>query len=392
MSTSSLSDPRYECGVCGGDFPGTAGARTCDEHFYCNECAVEAFHRAMNNMNEFPASCCARAPSGLPRAPFEDQLSDDFKLKYMLKLNEHNTPEAVRVYCANAQCAKHMQSEKFDDSDQRHTVARCECGMLTCVGCKDEWKPDHICAQTNPMTKPSWVPQYSSTCRTKQCPQCREWIELSEACNHMVCSSCHYSFCFVCLLNWRGFHEPAGCPPYGDPLAGYDSQGFELNERGLHVYTGRDRNGYNRRGVNVFGEVLDGATGDPEGEDEDEFAEFENWTEEQYRLRYERREQEEEERLEAEWRQREEERERYAAERLEAEWRQREEENEQEMARWDEDEWRQEQAENMYYQMEEAERQQERREQEEARAREEAEAVGTAFEALYGRGHVDQHE
>jgi hypothetical protein len=79
------------------------------------------------------------------------------------------------------------------------------------------------------------------------------WVEYKEACNHMTCCYCRYQFCFVCLKSWGGeglgFHEGAGCPAYGDPPSGYDNEGFEINDRGLHRDTGYNRAGLDRLGL-----------------------------------------------------------------------------------------------------------------------------------------------
>ena len=89
----------------------------------------------------------------------------------------------------------------------------------------------------------------------------------------MTCCYCRHDFCFVCLMPWDGApHDGDGCPSYGDPPAGYDSEGYELTVRGLHRDTGYDRQGLNRFGR----DRLDFARGrervghEPWSEDEDE--------------------------------------------------------------------------------------------------------------------------
>lgn len=83
------------------------------------------------------------------------------------------------------------------------------------------------------------LPEYTASCRTKQCPSCRFSMELKDACNHMECPSCPFEFCFVCLSEWDGPHK--GCPLYNDPDQGHDEEGFERSTRGLHVRTGINR-------------------------------------------------------------------------------------------------------------------------------------------------------
>jgi hypothetical protein len=93
-----------------------------------------------------------------------------FMDSYRLKLSWQYTPETIRVYCANAQCARYHHPRSFDNSDQHHTIVACDCGTTTCVGCKSEWKADHTCVQLTSTNRPAWVPEYSSNYRIKQCP------------------------------------------------------------------------------------------------------------------------------------------------------------------------------------------------------------------------------
>jgi hypothetical protein len=276
MSLDTSETPKYECDVCGNEFSDSAGVLACVEHFYCNDCATEVFHRSLKDNNEFPASCCARSRHGLPPSLFEDLLGKEFIDSYRLKLSEHYTPESIRVYCANAHCARYHHPRSFDNSDHRRTIVACDCGTTTCVGCKSEWQADHACVQLTSMSRPAWVPEYSSDCRIKQCPKCHEYIQLSEACNHMECSMCHHQFCFVCMVPWKGFHDNAGCPMYGDPDAGYDDKGFERTGRGIHIFTGRDREGYDRIGRSALGEDRAGHTVHDQASDEDSESDLES--------------------------------------------------------------------------------------------------------------------
>lgn len=205
----------------------------------------EAFERAMQYMDEFPARCCQNTD-------MQYQLDDtsvliallintEFVQQYKLKLKEHEVPANDRVYCANTACAKFQDPDDFDDFTATHTV-QCACGILTCTDCKAVHATDHIC--TTP-TRPE-LPPYSNDLRVKECPNCHQPIELRDACNHMVCSVCSHEFCFICLLPWCGIHGV--CPYYGEVTAGHDDDGFERTERGIHIRTGLNRQGMNRLG------------------------------------------------------------------------------------------------------------------------------------------------
>jgi hypothetical protein len=239
---------QYECCICRDNFFLIDGVVPCEEHFLCNDCVVSSFDAALNDMDLFPAQCCKE----LPRRLVEHVLSPEVIQAYKARAKEHFTHRVLRVYCINEDCGCFIPSEQFDNHHAWYTVARCDCGTNTCVGCKTQWEDDHHrCVDSDkPGVKPEWLPEYSITCRIKQCPSCRLWIEHKEACNHMTCCYCRHEFCFICKLPWdgSGFHDAEGCPSYGDPAAGYDEEGFERTGRGLHRDTGYNRNGFDRRG------------------------------------------------------------------------------------------------------------------------------------------------
>ena len=236
----------YECCICGDETQFTAGVAACASHFLCNECTVNSYEMALGDIQAFPARCC----TPLARRLVEHLLSAALRTAYSLRAQEYYTPRTLRVYCSREMCGVFIHPSRFDNTSAFATVARCECGAKTCVGCKQVWKgASHCCVDS--ASKPAWLPPYSPTCRIKQCPGCGLWIEHKDACNHMTCCYCSQQFCFICLLPWEfteGFHESEGCPSYGDPSEGYDDEGYERTERGLHRDTGFSRAGRNRLG------------------------------------------------------------------------------------------------------------------------------------------------
>ena len=87
------------------------------------------------------------------------------------------------------------------EEHQQYSVARCDCGTLTCVGCKGPWERRHRCGQDD-TARPAWLPQYTPECRIKKCPGCKGYIELREACNHMTCNYCNHEFCWLCFASY----------------------------------------------------------------------------------------------------------------------------------------------------------------------------------------------
>jgi hypothetical protein len=221
---------------------------------------VDAHNAALNDIEAFPAQCCTPLP---PRA-VENILTHEVIAAYKAKAQEYNTHPVLRVYCVNDDCSMFIPAEKFEDHSLS-TVAPYVCGTKTCVGCKEKWKGDrHKCPNADgPGAKPDCMPAYAPDCRIKQCPACRKWVELREACNHMTCGHCRHKFCFVCLKPWGvlgpGFHQQDGCPTQGDPPGGYDDEGFEVGGRGLHRDIGYNRDGLDRFGLPRMSQVVGNA-------------------------------------------------------------------------------------------------------------------------------------
>jgi hypothetical protein len=132
---------KYECCICGEDFPVEEGVAPCISHFLCASCVVDAHNAALNDIDAFPVQCCNPLP---PRA-VEHILTPEVIAAYKAKIKEYNTHPVLRIYCVNDDCHMFIPVEKFEDHSLS-TVAPCDCGTKTCVGCKDEWKDDrHKC-------------------------------------------------------------------------------------------------------------------------------------------------------------------------------------------------------------------------------------------------------
>jgi hypothetical protein len=267
----------FECGVCCGHNPEAEGIKTCPDHFYCNDCALEVLYRSMKNtIDEFSLSCCACTQwFGIPMSVFEHLVDLEFKARYRAKLHEHITPVGKRVFCTNPACAKFLSAlvpmvvthDTQPDARSNPALAKCDnCQTSTCLHCKHEHQVGHVCIEDAFSPDLKDMPVYSARSRIKPCPKCTTLLELKESCNHATCTQCKHQFCFVCLLPFNGFHDwqstpihearakpiprvGGGCPIYRDPCCGYDDEGFERNERnerGLHLYTGLDRDGGDR--------------------------------------------------------------------------------------------------------------------------------------------------
>lgn len=86
----------------------------------------------------------------------------------------------------------------------------CECGNTFCFSCGKEGHRPCQCEMVN-----AWEVKNSSesenvkwlVANTKQCPQCKKFIEKNQGCNHMTCrkevGGCGFEFCWICLGEWK---------------------------------------------------------------------------------------------------------------------------------------------------------------------------------------------
>jgi len=120
----------------------------------------------------------------------------------------------------------------------------CDCGTSFCLRCGAEphtplscknlahWNKK--CASESETTR--WV-----ICNTKPCPKCSVRIEKNSGCNHMVCQSCKFEFCWNCLKSSDHSNLHANCSQY-DPKeaiaanSSIETTKIELN-RYLHYFT-----------------------------------------------------------------------------------------------------------------------------------------------------------
>jgi hypothetical protein len=156
--------PNFECDVCCEHYSENDGIHTCEEHFYCNGCAINLLSRSLKNtMDEFPPSCCARTREyGIPILIFEHLVDSEFRARYHTRLHEHITPPEKRVYCTNPKCAKFLCAYEVSSDDI--AVATCDtCKSPTCLKCKHKHQLGHVCGKQVSTPHLTSMPAYSKT-------------------------------------------------------------------------------------------------------------------------------------------------------------------------------------------------------------------------------------
>ncbi|ORY18729.1 hypothetical protein BCR34DRAFT_595955 [Clohesyomyces aquaticus] len=230
------------CVICGDEEEAEGEAQLiqspCERHWLCESCLEETFRLAMKDEKHYPPQCCDAI---FLIDEFEDALDFNLAWDYRVKeRGEYSVQPRFRVYCANSACDSHpfLHPDSYIQESIRYAVCDA-CSIPTCVGCKTLVQGEvgvHECEVTEAEKK------FHETVKEKgwkECYSCGKWVELAEACNHMMCP-CGASFCYVCGKPWEGPHS---CPQYGP--ARYDEEGY--NQDGFHKDTGLNRDGQTRR-------------------------------------------------------------------------------------------------------------------------------------------------
>jgi hypothetical protein len=113
-------------------------------------------------------------------------------------------------------CPSCSTSVIFDEDSYSSSIRCPKCKILYCAGCSDYWHSGLSCyeAKYEQRQDPEdpdeelnviWKSKYS-----KPCPSCRVDIEKSEGCNHMTCTQCEYTFCWICLSECEDGHFQRG--------------------------------------------------------------------------------------------------------------------------------------------------------------------------------------
>lgn len=78
------------------------------------------------------------------------------------------------------------------------------CQQEICFACKQNNHKGKTCKEyaeikkTEDTDNENWE-QWAKTNHAKQCPNCGVWIIRPTGCNQVICKSCSYSFCWLCM-------------------------------------------------------------------------------------------------------------------------------------------------------------------------------------------------
>lgn len=194
-------------------------ALTC-KHFFCQNCWKQMLSVSIKDGQSCLNMKCQKNDCNecIPRTIFFKFIDKDEKLKYEEWTNNKFVQYNKNLkWCVNKKCNYIVQKKNS------LSKVNCMCGQSYCFYCNEE---NHYPLECNLVKK--WKNKSSNDketetwiqAMTKECPNCHVRIEKDRFCNHMICSSCSYHFCWLCKGSWKEHGSKTGgyfkCNIYDD--------------------------------------------------------------------------------------------------------------------------------------------------------------------------------
>ncbi|KAM7213809.1 hypothetical protein V8F06_010805 [Rhypophila decipiens] len=190
-STNGGTGPsRRTCTACGNDHHFLYMVQFPCSHSYCRECAKKHCQAALGDDTLFPPRCCNQPIRfDLMRRYLDQDTLDKIEAKRI----ELSTPN--KVYCHKASCSTFVPPQRIING-----VATCpKCSSKTCTICKSASHPGKDCPADEGVKQ---VLNLGRVQGWQRCYSCRNLVELTQGCNHMICK-CGVQFCYACGAKWK---------------------------------------------------------------------------------------------------------------------------------------------------------------------------------------------
>ncbi|EXJ88448.1 hypothetical protein A1O1_05378 [Capronia coronata CBS 617.96] len=180
-------------------------------HGYCQPCLNHLVRSGLANKMSFPPRCCT-GRRGIDMASIQAHLDQDVLTRYLDVVEEFSTPNPV--YCANPVCSRYIEQSRVRDTPGKFVQCG-QCQTPTCTECKQGHR-EHTgrdamtCKKVEELMNPG-DRKLAQNNQWKQCPGCKNLVEKTEGCNHMICE-CGTDFCYRCGTKQDGY---AQCDCYG---------------------------------------------------------------------------------------------------------------------------------------------------------------------------------
>jgi len=149
--------------------------------------------------------CNFQVPSGIFKKLFKND-KDELNIYNKCLMRNFTESNADIKLCPNPKCDKIIKLPGHGMID-----IKCPCGTIFCFKCLRESHRPCDCFMIEIWEKTSKTDNDAENLKwlianTKQCPNCKKYIEKNQGCNHMTCrkeaGGCGYEFCWICLGEW----------------------------------------------------------------------------------------------------------------------------------------------------------------------------------------------
>lgn len=201
-----------ECLVCymeESDCPGGFFSLTC-KHYFCIDCWIQYLKTNVFDQGQVLFTKCQQKDCNLlvSESIFEKFLKDEESLNNLktgIQKNFTDYNNDVK-WCPSPGCDAAVRCESKSNKE-----IDCVCGYTFCFKCTKEGHRPCQCEMIKTWDKKNssesenikWI-----TANTKQCPNCKKFIEKNQGCNHMTCNKkaggCGHEFCWICAKDWKG--------------------------------------------------------------------------------------------------------------------------------------------------------------------------------------------
>jgi hypothetical protein len=177
-------------------------------HSFCKSCVKNYLLNMVSDGKVEKVYCLqAGCKNLLPDRVIKEELSRENYLKFV-KFKKRNTLMANihrgMIPCTHPDCEEWVKYKEGEDP-----FVECEQEHKFCAKCKEGWHKKNKCKNKN-------LEALKKNSKIKTCPNCGNFIEKIDGCNHITCSMCTHEFCWLCLRKYNYYHyyvfNPQGCP------------------------------------------------------------------------------------------------------------------------------------------------------------------------------------
>ena len=173
-------------------------------HLFCTHCWFNYLKTSISEAKVDKIKCMDHGCNEIVSEEFifnhiknNDNLIEKYK---KFKKRAEILKDKNKKLCPKPDCDSFLQNSKTTK------YVQCEHGHQYCFECLKQPHGDKPCEQNIEKQFLKW----KKGKRVKRCPKCQMYTEKKEGCNHMICVSCKYQWCWLCEGEYNDNHYSSG--------------------------------------------------------------------------------------------------------------------------------------------------------------------------------------